>query len=166
MPKLIDFAAVSTSDPKKCVATFVERNCSEFGHHFKSMLGQALSGKCTKHPDSEQCQDSSAPVDIFVSGFPCQPYSSKSNRSTEANPKSHPLYAADEVELVIKNRKPRIIVLENALGIERTFADKPKSELDAILQMLKKYGYHTKVHRLSGHTWHEGFRGSRSYASV
>ena len=67
---------------------------------------------------------------------------------------------------MIKNRKPRIIVLETVLGIERTFADKTKSEVDAILQMLGESGYHTKVHRLSGHTWHEGFRGSRSYASV
>ena len=151
----------STSDPKKCVSNFLARNCTGIEHHFDSMLGQAVGGVCTRHPNQPNgCQDASR-TDVFCSGFPCQPYSKKSCKSSTASPRDHDLYAVDEVELVIQRRSPRVVLLENVLGIRRQFHDSDKTELETICAILVKHGYSVRVTTLSGHAWHEGFRGQR-----
>ncbi|NCY26811.1 MAG: DNA (cytosine-5-)-methyltransferase, partial [Alphaproteobacteria bacterium] len=53
-------------------------------------------------------------IDLYVCGFPCQPFSMAGKRQGEQDPRGTVFY---ECLRVIKNKKPMIFILENVIGL-------------------------------------------------
>lgn len=154
------FTMSSTSDLKAAIDGYLQTNCAGIGHRFSNMLQQSVGGACKIH--NCFCTDDAC-TDVLICGFPCQPYSTKSNRSLSVDPSEHDLYAIHELEVLIRNRNPLIVILENVLGFMRVFGTNERSELKKLMKMIRRLGYNIDYTVLSGNVWLEGFRGMRIY---
>ena len=77
-----------------------------------------------------------APVDLYVAGPPCQSWSSAGKRAGLNDLQGRGIVFFSCLEYV-KQSKPKVVVFENVLGLQRFFA----SEFLDILTILKKSGY-------------------------
>jgi DNA (cytosine-5)-methyltransferase 1 len=72
------------------------------------------------------------PFDLLTGGYPCQPFSKAGNRRGEADPR----HLWPEVHRIIRNVRPRFVLLENvpghlSLGFGRVLGDLAESGYDA-----------------------------------
>ena len=70
--------------------------------------------------------------DLYVCGFPCQPYSGMNAHRDRNDPRMRPLYAVLDY---IKTKSPKLVILENV----KRFASHPL--MQTILKTLKRQGY-------------------------
>lgn len=74
-------------------------------------------------------------IDLYVAGFPCQPFSVVGQQNGTSDPRGQIFYS---IAKFIKESQPRTFVLENVKGL---LNKKFKPFVDEILQMLSGYGY-------------------------
>ncbi len=87
--------------------------------------------------------------DLVVAGFPCQPFSMTGKSQGVHDEKGRGnLYL--ETLRVIKETKPKYIILENVKGI---LQKKHKWVIDEIIKMLQKLGYHVRWDLLNSHNF-------------
>ncbi|CAE8640292.1 unnamed protein product [Polarella glacialis] len=90
-------------------------------------------GRCARH--GGHCAVPQGPIDIFVGGFPCTPYSfcnpKRFKRNCFTEPAAKPFF---EMRKFIAERRPRFVILENVRGL---LAPNPETEhppIDFILR--------------------------------
>ena len=95
---------VFSCDWKACVRTFIKATCPPTGPIFTDMLTRS----CADIPD----------MDVYVCGFPCTPFSHLRQHDTRLlkEAAAKPFFKVLEV---LRERKPRLAVLENVLGIRK-----------------------------------------------
>jgi len=109
-------------------------------------LQQAIHG-CAVH-----CEDifkidkqTLAPVDIVTAGFPCQPFS-LAGKGLGVNDDNGRGLVIHEIIKIIAHTSPRLIILENVMGLLR----KHVNLLKEIKRELQNFGYLVSVHKYCG----------------
>lgn len=91
-----------------------------YAHTFMQDNGIAPARCFEKAEDlaaSDVCGSATSPADLFVAGFPCQPYSSQARKV--ANPVAHPLFRSMDLMIgYIRSSAPRVVILENTVGFQ------------------------------------------------
>ena len=92
-------------------------------------------------------------ADLFVAGFPCQPYSSQARKKLE--PTKHPLFRFTilTIDYVLLTR-PRMIVLENTIGFSQDadYFGEERSGLDLVQERLGPL-YHLGWSKMNLSVW-------------
>jgi site-specific DNA-cytosine methylase len=166
----IDVEVISTAEPKASsnavIAQYVKPR-----HQFKDVTdlipdAEAAGANCWLH-DNSHCQcDMSSVLDIFVAGFPCQPFSiGRNDRYEKGSVVSHELYRVMlDIVKVINTRLPEAIVLENVPGMKRPWSSddgEDGSPLEALVNKVRRCGYTVRVLEIDGRDWFAGPRGAR-----
>ena len=90
-------------------------------------------GRCARHGGS--CSVPQGPVDIFVGGFPCTPYSfcnpKRFKRNCFTEPAAKPFF---EMRKFIAERRPRLVLLENVRGLLAPNPETDHPPIDFILR--------------------------------
>ena len=81
-------------------------------------------------------------IDLYISGFPCQPFSRANKFKTSVDPR---LNLFDSCLKVIRNKKPKIFILENVKTLVTLNNGKYFNEILDILNSLNLYNIHWKV---------------------
>ena len=84
--------------------------------------------------------------DVLCAGFPCQPFSKAGSQRGFDCPKWGDLF--DRVLLILRERKPEYLILENVPNLERHDGG---TTWRVMQKMLKEEGYHIHARRLSPH---------------
>ena len=110
-------------------------------YHYTDVARRALrlAGPGNEHPAVDQLPN----LDIYVAGFPCQPFSSSGLSAGAEDPRGLVWF---HIVRFLAVALPRAVVLENVKGLvsgkHKTGTFKPMMEL---LESLGEYDWHTKV---------------------
>eukprot|EP00959_Pyramimonas_sp_CCMP1952_P009312 194191-Pyramimonas_sp.AAC.1 len=91
------------------------------------------------YDDAQQPKSQDDKTDLYISGFPCQPYAAGGNHLGDDDPRA----MVDESLDYITNYKPSAVMMENVPGLMTTH----KNTLEKITSRLHRDGYATK-HKL------------------
>jgi DNA (cytosine-5)-methyltransferase 1 len=80
-------------------------------------------------------------IDLYVCGFPCQPFSSAGKRKGFSDPRGTVFWSCIEV---IKHKKPKYFILENVKGLLTHNKGDTWSTILNVLESLKEYDYNVK----------------------
>lgn len=84
-----------------------------------------------------------SPIDLYVCGFPCQPFTIMNHTNPRSQHKSHTIF--DHVYQVIKLKQPRFFILENVKGLT---TGKNKDYFLHILKKLNQLGVYDIHHSI------------------
>lgn len=117
---------------------------------FQNVFGSEIDKFCRKTLKANHCPEtlyediftrdhSSLPqIDLYVAGFPCQPYSLAGKRNAFKDPRSKVFF---ECIKTIQHTQPKYFILENVKGL--------KAHLPIILAELEKTEYQIEAHLLN-----------------
>lgn len=154
----IDFLELYSSDPKVAAQHFRRLYGPQAQHHFNDIQEATSShltpSYCTIH--DRECKLTYQEADLFVAGFPCQPFSSqRSQRYRKSKPPSHPGYPVSEMVVeALRVTRPRAALLENVMGMSHQDSEDGGSELQSFLDKVASTNmYHISVLRVSLGAW-------------
>ena len=157
-PMSIRIQLLATTDPKPAVLKLLKQNHSPCHHYRYSRDSCAGKGRlCILHNSTECVVDFSQGVDVYVNGFPCQPFSifqvanMKRSNAWEYHEK---FYVTDDCINFMKLRRPRKCLFENVLNM---LMDRAQDDMSALKQFLRKIdnigGYLYMVLKLPVSSW-------------
>lgn len=123
----LDFTHIFSSEIDKYALQYIKDN-----HNPKIIFGDITKRDINDVPD----------IDLYVSGFPCQPFSRANKFKTSVDPR---LNLFDSCLEVIRNKKPKIFILENVKTLVTLNDGKYFKEILDILNSLNLYNIHYKV---------------------
>ena len=85
---------------------------------------------------SDKFLNCAPPCDVLLGGFPCQPFSIQGSGAGTKDTKGRGVIV-DGILNYVKKRRPRIVILENVLGL----VYRHRSTLDNVVATLTTYGY-------------------------
>lgn len=77
-------------------------------------------------------------IDLYICGFPCQPFSSAGKRKGLSDPRGTVFWSCIEV---IKHKQPKYFILENVKGLLNHNKGDTWKTISSILETLKEYNY-------------------------
>ena len=138
----------TASESKAAARTFMLDNCPDLRHIFGSLADQAAATSeptyCHRHGILCSSCPSTERDDLFVCGPPCQPYSQqRADHSTKGCSSHRDVDISmdcqdDTVMQVVKERRPRAVLLENVLGFTRPDPVTNQVPVMAFLKMLEQ----------------------------
>ena len=123
----LSFTHVFSSEIDKYALQYIKDN-----HNPNIIFGDMTKRNINDVPD----------IDLYVSGFPCQPFSRANKFKTSVDPR---LNLFNNCLEVIRNKKPKIFILENVKTLATLNNGKYFNEILEILNSLNIYHIHWKV---------------------
>ena len=123
----LSFTHVFSSEIDKYALQYIKDN-----HNPNIIFGDMTKRNINDVPD----------IDLYVSGFPCQPFSRANKFKTSVDPR---LNLFNNCLEVIRNKKPKIFILENVKTLVTLNNGKYFNEILEILNSLNIYHIHWKV---------------------
>lgn len=123
----LKFTHIFSSEIDKYALQYIKDN-----HNPKLIFGDISNRNINDVPD----------IDLYISGFPCQPFSRANKFKTSVDPRLNLFNSCLEV---IKNKKPKIFILENVKTLVTLNDGKYFKEILDILNNLNLYNIHWKV---------------------
>ena len=123
----LSFTHVFSSEIDKYALQYIKEN-----HKPNIIFGDMTKRNINDVPD----------IDLYVSGFPCQPFSRANKFKTSVDPR---LNLFNNCLEVIRNKKPKIFILENVKTLVTLNNGKYFNEILEILNSLNIYHIHWKV---------------------
>ena len=123
----LSFTHVFSSEIDKYALQYIKDN-----HNPNIIFGDMTKRNINDVPD----------IDLYVSGFPCQPFSRANKFKTSVDPR---LNLFNNCLEVIRNKKPKIFILENVKTLVTLSNGKYFNEILEILNSLNIYHIHWKV---------------------
>ena len=123
----LDFTHIFSSEIDKYALQYIKDN-----HKPNIIFGDMTKRNINDVPD----------IDLYVSGFPCQPFSRANKFKTSVDPR---LNLFNNCLEVIRNKKPKIFILENVKTLVTLNDGKYFNEILEILNNLNIYHIHWKV---------------------
>ena len=123
----LDFTHIFSSEIDKYALQYIKDN-----HKPNIIFGDMTKRNINDVPD----------IDLYVSGFPCQPFSRANKFKTSVDPR---LNLFNNCLEVIRNKKPKIFILENVKTLVTLSNGKYFNEILEILNSLNIYHIHWKV---------------------
>ena len=123
----LSFTHVFSSEIDKYAIQYIRDN-----HKPKIIFGDMTKRNINNVPD----------IDLYISGFPCQPFSRANKFKTSVDPR---LNLFNNCLEVIRNKKPKIFILENVKTLVTLNDGKYFNEILEILNSLNIYHIHWKV---------------------
>jgi len=123
----LNFTHVFSSEIDKYALQYIKDN-----HNPNIIFGDMTKRNINDVPD----------IDLYISGFPCQPFSRANKFKTDVDPR---LNLFNNCLEVIRNKKPKIFILENVKTLVTLSNGKYFNEILEILNSLNIYHIHWKV---------------------
>ena len=123
----LNFTHVFSSEIDKYSLQYIKDN-----HNPNIIFGDMTKRNINDVPD----------IDLYISGFPCQPFSRANKFKTNVDPR---LNLFNNCLEVIRNKKPKIFILENVKTLVTLSNGKYFNEILEILNSLNIYHIHWKV---------------------
>ena len=142
----IDVDDLIGAECKEHARAFMRKNRVMPKQCYKDVIEMSAAGLAPSQPGYVR-------ADIFVAGFPCQPYSSQARKKLE--PTKHPLYKYSGVTFDhILHTRPRVALLENIVGFAQVadYFGAMRSGLDLMQEKLGPV-YHIGWSRMNLSTW-------------
>lgn len=143
----IDFTYLYGSDPSPASVSFVQANAHKPEHFFDDLRAPRQGGGLCKWHGTHCCITQKE--DIFVAGFPCQPYSHARGNHHSVSAEDHPdRRVATDVMQHIKQFTPRFVILENVASIREH-----KPVFNEVQNKLRAAGYSFNMLELDAATF-------------
>lgn len=109
---------------------------SEIDKWCKSSIKANYSSKCIYDNMVDRDNEKVPEVDLYVCGFPCQPFSIAGKRGGMSDPRGTVIYSCIDY---IKKRKPKYFILENVKGLMAHKAGETWKVIQSLLEELTDY---------------------------
>ncbi len=149
----VDFVETMASDTKRAACDMILASSPRPEHLFEDMQCgyRREGGMCLIH--NAVCLPPSTPEDLFICGWPCQPFSRQNAYRGKRDVADHPKFEVGEFVLMhLRVRQPRVAILENVAGML------PHSVVPFLQDLKAVPEYSCQVIHLDSDIWYEGCR--------